>query len=265
MGRAASRGTVGTVTGRLSGAVVATTRQGEPEDPLVQALRAEDADVRRWPTTVFAASRDPARLQTALDRLDDFAWVVFTSPRAVAEVVSRVAWAGEGARVAAVGEATSRALVEAGWPVHVVGGGGGAEGLVKALRGTGSLEGSDVLFLAGSLARTTVEEGVTALGARVHRVEAYRTEVAPPDGATVRADLRRGVAAVLFASPSAVRGLKEALGGDLRGGLGSATAVAIGETTAQALRLAGVAKVTVADTPSMDGLVSACVKALDER
>ncbi|RJQ40805.1 MAG: uroporphyrinogen-III synthase, partial [Dehalococcoidia bacterium] len=123
---------------------------------------------------------------------------------------------------------------------------------------------SEILFFAGSLARPTLQEGLAALGARVRRVEAYRTETGAPDATAVRTDLERGVAAVLFASPSAVRALESALDGDLRTSLRGAVAVAIGPTTAQALRDAGVTRPAVAGDASMQGLVEACVQALDE-
>ncbi|GMV05024.1 MAG: uroporphyrinogen III methyltransferase [Gemmatimonadota bacterium] len=252
------------MTGRLSGRVVATTREGEPDDPLALALRAEGAEVRSWPTLSFAGPGDPEPLRAALARLDAFAWLVFTSPRAATAVTSATRWVEGCGRVAAVGESTAEALRSGGWPVHLVGEGQGARGLVEALAGTGSLEGTQVAFFAGSLARPTVEEGLSALGGRVHRVETYRTEVSAPDAAAVRADLARGVAAVLFASPSAVAGLVEGLGGNLAGALGDAVAVAIGPTTSRALRDAGVTQVVMAEEASTQGLVEACAQALDD-
>ncbi|HSG09634.1 MAG TPA: uroporphyrinogen-III synthase [Longimicrobiales bacterium] len=253
------------MTGRLAGKVVATTRQGEPDDPLARALRAEGAEVRTWPTVSFGGPRDAETLHAALARKGDYAWVIFTSPRAVAAASAVATWREGDGRVAAVGEATSRALAEAGWPVHLTGAGDGARGLVGALGEAGCLDRTSVLFLAGSLAMPTVEEGLSALGARVHRVEAYTTQVDPPDGTKVRADLRDGVAAVLFASPSAVRGLSASLAGDLGGELEGVVAVALGATTAQALSEAGVGSVATADVASMQGMVEACVQALDER
>lgn len=249
--------------GRLSGRVVATTREGDPNDPLTLALRAEGAEVRVWPTLAFREPRDPAPLRRVLERLDAFGWLAFTSARAVTPVAGAGVFRESYGRVAAVGEATARALREAGWPVHLVGEGGGAAGMARSMAAEGPLRGTPVLFFAGSMARPDLERELASEGAVVHQVEVYRTEVTPPDGATVRADLERGVAAVLFASPSAVQSLSEALEGDLEAALSGAVAVAIGATTAAALLEAGLGRVAMADTPSIPDLVEACVKALN--
>lgn len=252
------------MTGRLSGRVVAITREGSGEDPLAACLAREGARVRSWPTLSFEGPTDPGALDEALGRLDDFDWVVLTSPRAAA-AVGRGVTQPRATRVAVVGEATARTVRELGWPVHLVGEGPGAEALVHSMDADGSLAGARVLFLAGSMARPALEEGLAAAGATVERVEAYRTEVTSPDVAAVRADLAGGVAAVLFASPSAVRGVADALGGRLAPTLDNAVAVAIGPTTAAELERVGVPRVTVAVEASLEGLVEACVQALEER
>lgn len=249
--------------GRLSGRAVATTREGDPNDPLTLALRAEGAEVRAWPTLSFLEPEDPAPLCRALERLDTFGWLAFTSARAVT-AVARVGAFQEGyGRVAAVGQATARALREAGWPVHLVADGDGAVGMARSMAAADTLRDTPVLFFAGSMARSDLERELAAAGAVVHRVEVYRTEVTAPDVTAVRADLEKGVTAVLFASPSAVRGLSEALEGGLEAALSGRVVVAIGATTATALEDAGVARVAVADTPSISGLVEACVKAVN--
>ena len=265
MGGTAPQGIGGKVTGRLSGRVVATTREGEPDDPLTAALLEEGAVVRSWPTLSFRRPRDPAPLDRALERLASYAWLVFTSPRAAMAVAGRTPWRPGYGRVAAVGPRTALVLEESDWPVHLVGDGDGAQGLVRALGAGDLLEGAQILFFAGSLARTTLEEGLEARGARVTRVESYRTEVTAPDMRRVRADLAEGVAAVLFASPSAVAGLGAAVEGDLAGALEGSAVVAIGATTAASLSEAGVSGIVVAGKASVEGLVEACVQALHDK
>lgn len=251
------------MTGRLSGRVVAVTREGDLRDPLASALRAEGAAVLAWPTLAFGEPDDPAPLAAAMARRDHFEWLAFTSPRAVEAVAVGCPWRQGRTRVAAVGEATADALREAGWPVHVAGRGGGAVALARAMAEDRSLVGSSVLFLAGSMARRDLERELSAAGARVERVEAYSTRVVPPDGTRVREEIEKGVSAVLFASPSAVRGLALALDGALAQALEGVRAVAIGDTTAEALAQAGLTGVEVAEESSMAGLAAACVKVLN--
>ena len=244
--------------GRLSGRVVATTRDGRADDTLVLALRAEGADVRIWPTLRIEGPGDARPLEEALAELEAFDWIAFTSARGVDAVVARAPAPGGRPRVAAVGDATAAALVAGGWPVDVIGRGDGAAGLGEALARAGLGGGARVLFPAGSLARDVLDRDLRALGAEVLRVEAYRTTPTPPDRTEVRGDLARGVDVVTFASPSAVRALAEALDGRLAEALAPCAVVAIGPTTAEALGAAGRTSVRVADTATVDALVDAC-------
>ncbi len=248
--------------GRLDGRVVATTRAGDPEDSLVRLLEEEGATVLVWPTLTVDGPADPKPLRTAARSLDKYDWVVFTSARAVPALTDLASLPGDGTRVAAVGDATASALDRAGWSVDLIGGGQGAQALVEAMAGSATLDGSRVLFPAGSLARAVVEKELRALGADVERVEAYRTRQTPPDGGRVRADLRRGVDVVTFASPSAVHSLDEALNHDLRGALEGVRIAAIGGTTAESLAELGISDVEVNSGGGMAGLVDACVGAL---
>lgn len=249
--------------GRLTGRVFASTRQAAASEGLARALGAEGAETRIWPTLAYDEARDPEALLGALSRISEYDWVVFTSPRAVEAVATRLGRPTGGVRIAAVGEGTAQALEAHGWIPDLVGEGDGARGLVRAMVERYPMTGASVLFPASSLARPVLEGELSGAGARVHRVEAYRTVVSPPPESLVRADLAQGVDGVVFASPSAVRGLSTALGG-LSGELGCCTAVAIGETTAEALARAGVARVVVAGSPSTEGLVEACVRAVQK-
>ncbi|MCG6990143.1 MAG: uroporphyrinogen-III synthase [Gemmatimonadetes bacterium] len=247
------------MTGRLDGRVVATTRDGDPADPLVRSLVADGARVLIWPTLVVEPPRDPAPLEEAARSLATYGWIAFTSARAVSALAHRCGPPGELPRVAAVGKATASALEARGWRVDVVAGGEGANALAEAMAAAAELGGTRVLFPASSLARPVLEESLRAHGADVHRVDAYHVRAAPPDPAQVRADLASGVDVVTFASPSAVRSLAEALG-DLAGGLAGTGVAAIGGTTARALAELGVPDVEVGPKSGVEGLVDACVQ-----
>lgn len=250
------------MTGRLAGRVVATTRDGDRNDPLTAALEREGATVRDWPTLAFDGPDDVGPLRKALARLETFDWVVFTSARAVPLVTGLRPWSGRGPKVAAVGEQTADKVRACGWPVDLVGEGDGASGLLQSWRALGTLEGAQILYPAGSRARTELEEGLAAQGAFVLRVEAYQTLICPPDPELVQRDLGRGVDVVIFTSPSAAEGLATSLDGDLAGPLAACGVVAAGRTTGSALAPWGLERCTVARRPSADGLVDACVRAL---
>lgn len=245
---------------RLSGRVVATTRDGEPGDPLTRKLEAEGATVVEWPTLAFAPPNDEDALHRVRRRVHEeaFDWVVFTSARAVTALGP-----GDGVpgtvRVAAVGHATADALRTAGWRVDETGT-NDARDLAEQMARGARLDGSRILFPAGSLAGSALEETLGAFGADVARVEAYKTLEVPPDEARVRADLERGVDVVAFASPSAVRSFARALGAAWTEELSGVGVAAIGPSTERALVEQGIepGRIVTAAPPGLDALVDAC-------
>lgn len=246
---------------RLAGRIVATTRDGDPDDGLVSRLRAEGAEVLLWPTLAFVPSSTPEALDERAAEMGRYDWVVFTSARAVAPLADRASPPTGGPKVAAVGTATARALEERGWPVFTVGDGGAAE-LARAMGRDVPLDGVRVLFPAGSRARQTLEDALASRGARVDRVEAYRTVATVPDARGIRAALEGGVDVVTFTSPSAVRSLRHALASGWPSALDGSEIAAIGRTTARTAHAAGLRRVATAAEPSLDSLVDSCVLVL---
>ncbi len=226
-------------------------------------LERAGARVVVWPTIDFEPSGEPEALDRALAGLSDFAWVVFTSPRAVESVTARVDRCPVGVRIAAVGASTQRSLTRAGWDVDVVGR-EGAEALVDSIASAGELSDRRVLFPASSLAADTVEAEVRLRGGRVDRVEAYRTVPHAPERERVLDDLEHGVDVVTFASPSAARSLATALDREWPAVLHGCGIAAIGPTTAAALADLGVhtERVEIADPTGLDGLLDAVIRAL---
>lgn len=249
---------------RLEGRTVAVTRDGDGDDPLVAALAREGARTALWPTLAFEPPENPHPLRDALSDPGGWDWIVFTSARTVDPVADQLdGLDGVGAGLAAVGAATASAVEARGGRVRVVGDGGGAQ-LAGALAREATLSDARILFPAASRASDQLSDALEAAGARVERVEAYRTVLHPPDGDRIRSDLEGGVDAVTFASPSAVDALDQALEGSLAASLGTRPAVAIGPTTASALEERGVLRVVVAAETSLDGLVEAVIHVLED-
>lgn len=236
----------------MTGVVI--TRDEGGDGPLTALLADRGFRVYHWPTIRTAPPADPAPLEAAVRALGTFSWAVFTSPRAASAV--RGVACPDGLTVAAVGRATAEALADAGWRADVVPTEQTGRALVMALGEAGVGRGDRVWFPASAIARDTVPDGLERLGADVVQVEAYRTEPAPLDEAVCRSQLESGEARVLtFTSPSTVQNLQAALGPDTFGvAVRRARAVAIGPTTAEAVRSAGFDAVAVADPHSLEGL-----------
>jgi uroporphyrinogen-III synthase len=240
----------------LTGVSVVVTRDEGSDGALSTLLRALGATVLVWPTIRSAPPADPRPLTTAVEGLDGYDWVAFTSPRAVEAVAGVRRDLPPGVRVAAVGEATAGAAAAAGWAVDVVPDSQTAVALVAALRAAGLGEGDRVLFPASEIAHATLEAGVKGLGAEVVRVTAYRTVPAPLDRAACAGALDSGgVDVISFTSPSALENLRSGLGEALFDRAArDVVMAAIGPTTAAAVRAAGAARLIEATEHSLEGL-----------
>lgn len=244
----------------LSGIRVIVTREEGPDGRLSSALTARGATVLNWPAVRTAPPPDAAALDAAIARATAFDWAVFTSRRAVAAVLDRLAEPPPSLRVAAVGRSTGDTLAQRGWVVHLVPASANARGLVDALAAEGVGSGTTVFFPASEIASRTVSAALRDLGAEVVQVTAYRTLPASLDRAACRAAIENGVDVVTFASPSAVKGLQTALGDALFDALVARVGVAaIGSTTAAAAREAGAVHVFEATETTFEGLADRIV------
>jgi uroporphyrinogen III methyltransferase/synthase len=135
---------------------------------------------------------DPRALEERLRHLAGFSWAVFTSRHTVAAVFGRLqalgldARAFVGVRVAAVGRATAADLASRGLRADLVASPESSEGLVEAFTAAPSLltPKARVFLPCSDQASPTIERGLTALGAVVDKVVAYRNVAVdtPPAG-----------------------------------------------------------------------------------
>lgn len=246
---------------------VVVTRDEGANGPLSRELRELGLTVLSWPAVSVGAA-DAGALATALAAVRSFGWIVFASRHAVAAVLEQLTAAPAGVRIAAIGRATALTLRQRGWPVELVPDEANAAALVAAFAARWRPEdtGVRILYPASSRALPTIAAGLTQLGAQVTQVEAYRTEAAPLNVAACREWIARGaVAAVTFASPSAVAELARSLGPeDFQRLLSSAAPVAIGRTTAAELRTRGHTAV-IADPATLHGLAVTTLRLLQTR
>jgi uroporphyrinogen-III synthase len=212
----------------------------------------------------IAPPEDPGPLRAAIERLDVFDWVVFTSPNAVSAFVDACPKPLR-ARVASVGPGTSARAREAGLEVALEAEDSLQEGLAKALiaRGVG---GKNLLIPQSALARDVLESALAAAGAAVTAVAAYRTVEGDADlGPLVRALDAGAIDAIAFTSASTARTLARRIGetelARRLAGTGP-VAVSMGPVATAALREAGVARVVEASEHTAGGLVAAVERAL---
>ncbi len=255
------------------------TRRPEQASTLVSRLTELGATVIEIPAIAVAPPEDTTALDSALARLGEYDWLIFTSANAVRAVAERLAALGGAAaclplprpRVASVGPSTSDAIAD-----RFVGRAADllpasefrGEGLLAAFAERERTEATDATSVRGrrcllpvaDRARDVLAAGLRQLGAEVEVLVAYRTVMPPDLPELIAARLRGGVDLALFASPSAVENFAAAAGNRVHG---LPTAV-MGPVTERTARDLGLEIRAVASPSTLEGLISAARRALGE-
>lgn len=235
----------------LAGRTVVTTRERAGE--LDRRLDELGATVAHVPLVETLDPEDGgAELAAALADVDDYAWVVVTSPNGAERVGASLRMSG--CKIAAVGSRTAEVVAElAGRPVDLVPDRQTAADLIGVMPRPS--RPARLLLAQADRAAATAASGFADLGYEVDVITTYRTVARRPteDEREVLADAD----AVAFASGSAVEAWVDAVGA------GTPPVVAvIGPTTAAAAARCGVEVTVVAADHSIDGLAAAVVHAL---
>lgn len=239
------------------------TRPAAQAERLLAGLRGLGAQPVHCPTIRIADPAEPAPFRQAVQRLNSYDWVVFTSANGVArfwhelEACGGAAELPAGMHVAAIGPATAAALEGRGVRPEVVPGEYVAEAVADALSGLGTVAGRRILLPRAAGARQVLPERLRAAGAEVDEVIAYETWPDPEGIAALRDGLGRGAFDMItFTAASTVRHFVEAAGAEL----GGARVAAIGPITADAALDAGLAVDVVASEYTVEGLLQAIVE-----
>lgn len=247
---------------RLSGKRVLVLRPRERSESLCFLLEDEGAHVVSLPLLELVPPTDPRPLAAAAEQLYRYRWVCFASPSAVDAFVDAVREAGSESalrlvKLAAVGPATARALKSAGLKVDVEADLATGEGLFLAIRE--AIEPGDLVLLpAAEQGRPELHDALLAASFSVTKVAAYRSRAAEHTSEDVRAAIHSAPDVAIFGSPRTVDAFVQLEGGGEL--LGIAGCVAIGPTTAAALREQGAQRVVQAEAPTAEAMVEAVVE-----
>jgi uroporphyrinogen-III synthase len=251
----------------LAGQRVLVTRAAHQAGKLSEGLRALGAVPVEVPVLEIRPPVDFAPLDAALRQLDIYDWLIFTSANTVRAMVERSAALGISfafaptPKVAAVGEATAKAVRDAGFSVALVPESYVAESLVEALAGVA--EGDRILLARAEVARDVIPEALRAAGARVDVVDAYRNVLPESTPALLRTALEQGIDAATFTSSSSVTHLAEAASAaGLAFPFPGVKAISIGPITSATLREYGWEPAAEASPSDLPGLIDAVIGGL---
>jgi uroporphyrinogen III methyltransferase/synthase len=180
-------------------------------DEFATLLRAYGAAVQDFPTIAIAPPADWVALDRAIQSLNRFDWIIFTSVNGVRYFFERLDAAGLDARalattrLCAIGPRTAEELTDRHLKVDLVPAEYQAEGIVDAFV-TIPIEGKRILLPRAEVARDLVPQQLEARGAEVTVAVAYRTVRPEADITALKKTLEeRRIDVVAFTSSSTVR------------------------------------------------------------
>lgn len=241
----------------LIGKTVLVTRPRGSGHRLPRELRRQGARVVWQPTIQIDAHMPTPELDLALDSLDTFDWIVFTSPRGVDAAWRRLVARGidplrlRSKSIAVVGPGTGRALSGRGIEAQVMGHPYSALGLLNRLAPILSGQRARVLYPRAASVSPTLVAGLTQLGAEVVDVVAYRTAPLRSRGPLTKT-LNGRVDCVVFCSPSAITAAEP-----LRSHFDGCAIACIGPVTAEAAKAAGFPVSIVPEDTTIPALAKA--------
>jgi uroporphyrinogen III methyltransferase/synthase len=217
-------------------------------------------------------------MDSAIDRIDSFDWILFTSANAVSFFCNRLTErhpdgisAILGQVIGAIGPVTAKVLTDAGVQVDIVAGDSRSEGVLASIiefaGGPESLSGVSILLPRARVAREVLPAELARLGAHIETVEAYQTVRPAIESNKIIASLQDGqIDAITFTSPSTVANFATLVGTrNLSALLRNSLVACIGPVTAATARAHGVEALIEPEKHTASALVEAIARSLGER
>jgi uroporphyrinogen-III synthase len=262
----------------LTGTRVLVGRARHQASALSARLKDLGAEVIEIP---FIEIRPPSSykpLDSALNRICDYHWLILTSVNGVEALASRMKRLKMKpqdllpVRVAAIGPSTRNAAEKLGVKVTIVPKQYVAESVVESLRG--KVEGKRVLLARAKVARDVIPRELRKMGAKVDVVGAYQTVVPASSQKKLSgllADTKRRPHLITFTSSSTVKNFVQLLGGRRSQGSQRQTDfdgvqfASIGPITSATLRELGLRVDVEAREYTIPGLIQAIVHTSTKR
>jgi uroporphyrinogen III methyltransferase/synthase len=245
----------------LSGVRVLVTGSPETSQKLRQQLSPLGADVIVQPAIRIADPLDWAPVDAALERLDQYDWLVFSSQNGVDYFIQRLLSRGRDlrdlgpVRLATIGSGTAGRLSRYHLQADLLPEYFRAESLADALADEAS--GRRFLLIRASRGRELLADRLRRAGAQVDQVVAYRSiDVEQPDPEVAEALSSGQIDWVTVASSAAARSLSRLYGDALR----QARLASISPVTSEGLRQLGYEPAAEASPHTMSGLVDVILR-----
>ncbi len=250
----------------LLGKRMVVTRAREQASELVDLLSDLGAECLEVPTIKVMPPDDWKPLDTALDQLSDYDWLVFTSVNGVNFFFNRLFEKNFDVRAlhqiqtACIGPATAKKLLEYGIKTDILPNSYRAESVVDAFHNE-ALEGKKILLPRAKEARPILPVELTKMGAHVNETTAYQTEAVQDRADLLLGQLKSGaIDLITFTSSSTVNNFKALLPEEgFEDLLADVTIASIGPITSDTARSLGFDVRITAESFTIPGLCDAII------
>ena len=195
----------------LFGKRIVVTRAREQAAELSNLLAAYGGEPVECPTIQIVPVETWSELDQAIDALDRYHWLIFTSLNGVGPFMARLRAKGQDARALAglrlccIGPRTAQEIEKHGLKADVIPSEYQAEGVIAAL-GAAGIKGQRILIPRAAVAREILPDQLRGLGAEVHVVPVYRTVLPAVDTQRLKEQLsQQQIDVISFTSSSTVR------------------------------------------------------------
>lgn len=250
----------------LFGKTLVITRPEEQSEAFMRGLLERGAEPFLFPVIETVPPEDWKPLDNAIQKLDSYDGLIFTSVNGVKFFMQRLKEKGKdvrelkGLRLYAIGSKTEQAVNTLGISVDVVPDDFVAESLLDSL-GKENIKGKKFLLPRAAIARETLPDQLRAKGADIDVAPAYQTVRPQTDTQELVRRLKEGsIHAVTFTSSSTVTHFMELIGEEIMPQLKQIVVACIGPVTAKTAENAGLKVDIMAEEYTVDGLIAALEK-----
>lgn len=251
----------------LFGKRIVVTRAREQASDLVAMLSGLGAECLEFPTIKVEPPEDFSPLDKAIENIETYDWLIFTSVNGVIFFFERLFAKGMDMRyfhrikTAVIGPATSEKLFQYGLKSDVIPESYRAESVVDAFRNI-NLEGKKILIPRAKEARAILPEELAKMGAFVDEITAYRTCAVTGEASDLIKELEnKTIDIVTFTSSSTVKNFAALLPAGMTEELMKDMVVAsIGPITSDTAKEMGFKVDITAESYTIPGLCDAILK-----
>ena len=248
----------------LFGKRVLVTRAQEQASVLSDKIIELGGEPVEFPTIKIVSLEDYAKIDVAIDKINEYNWIVFTSVNGVKYLFNRLKVLNKdirnlnGIKLCAIGPRTKEELESLGFVIDYTPDEYRAEAIVKSFRDQ-NIIGQKFLLPRADIARDTLTRALEDMGAIVDDIEMYKTIMSDANTEYLKKLLEdKVIDIVAFTSSSTVKNTFEMLNSKEHIDLLNKTVVAsIGPITSNTAKELGIKVDIEADEYTIDGLLKA--------